>query len=250
MIKRISAVFFLIMFIAVLTAYGGSFNILPLKIFFDPQKRTDVLKIKNTGEKPVTIKVNVLVWAQDEKSKELDVYQPAKDVAFMPRILTIKAGEEGKIKLGYDKKPSKSEQSFRVFIEEVPQVDTEGMALRMALRMSIPIFVAPEKKAEPRGEISATALSKGSLSFHVKNSGNTHFFIKAVRVVGLDGSGKLVDTINDKGWYVLPGAKRPYVIAIPADKCSSFAIIDIDIETDKLTLKDRVNVDNKKMCAS
>lgn len=233
-----------------LTSFAGSFNVTPIKVFLKAAGKTENLTVKNEAERPITMQVKAFEWSQDEKGS--DIYLPTDEVMYFPRIFSLNTKESRLIKVGYDKKPSKTEKTFRVFIEEVPQAedkDAEGNVLRLALRMGIPVFIEPSGKHEPKGEIARIQLSKGTVRIDTLNSGNTHFFIKKITLTGKDASGQPLETITRQGWYVLTGKTRTESISLPPEKCPLFKEIEVELEAEKLNLKDKINVD-RKMCES
>lgn len=241
-------VLFLIIFLILpLKAYGGSFDVTPTRVFLDRNNRIDNIKVTSRSDKEVIIQVKAYEWSQDENGK--DIYLETKDLMYFPRILNINPKEERFIKIGYEKKPSAVEKTFRVFVEEVPQAEekSEEMTLRIALKMGIPVFVAPGTKTQLKGEIVNAGVSKGQVSFEVKNVGNAHFIIKNIKIQGADSSGNVIFSENKQGWYVLTGKSRSHSINIPQDKCPLLKEINIELDLDKLTIKDKINVD-KKMC--
>ncbi|MDH4226678.1 MAG: fimbria/pilus periplasmic chaperone [Deltaproteobacteria bacterium] len=229
--------------------YASSLNVLPLKVFITPDKKTDSLVLKNEGDETVTIKVKVYEWTQNDKGADI-TEKAAEDIAYMPKILTINAKGEGRIKIGYnyDKGSEPAERTYRIIIEEVPQSFTSDTpVLKIALRISVPIFIAPSKKAVPSGKITGVNTSKGALSFDIENTGKTHFQITKASVAILDASGKEIGNVPIKSWYVLSGKKRPHSAEIPPDICKTAAKLAMTAEAAGLTLKETVNVD-KKMC--
>ena len=167
-----------------------NFTVNPVRIFFDGRNKTNILTIKNEDEESVTLQLRAYAWKQDEKGE--NIYSTTKDIIFFPKIVTIKKGEEKIIRLGTNLSRDEHEQTYRLYIEEIPGPGTtESTAVRIIMKVGVPIFISP-LKVDAQGSIEKKEMQKGKLYFEVKNNGNVHFIIRAVNVKGNDASGKEV----------------------------------------------------------
>ena len=163
---------------------------------------------------------------------------PTQDITFFPALLSLKPGEERKVRVGAKTSATTVEKSYRMFFEELPPLVTpvapaQGAQVRILTKMGVPIFLTP---GNPRGEgsISGAAVKGGKLTFDVRNSGNVHFSVHAVKVSGLAGDGTQLFEKQVDGWYVLPGTPRSYEVEIPAEFCQRVSRIAIQAQTDRL----------------
>jgi fimbrial chaperone protein len=235
---------FLLLIIIPSNTYAGSFNVVPVKIIFDSNKKIADLRIKNETSEKVTIQLRAYEWLQDEEGK--DTYSPTEDLVYFPRIFTLEGDQERRIKIGYDKKPSNVEKTFRLYLEELPQAVTSGTPqLRVAIKIGMPIFVLPVNKIKASGAIDKVALLKGKVALLVKNKSGVHFFVRTIKMIGMDSSGNTVLTSTKKGWYLLANGRASYSLDITEDTCQRLKEITIEIETDTFTLKDKFSVDPK-----
>lgn len=85
--------------------------------------------------------------------------------------------------------------------------------------VSIPVFVEPVTPAA-QASVGPLTFRRSTLSFIVRNSGNTHFRIKSLRVDGFGPGTKAVFSKTARGWYVLAGGSRNYELAVPGADCS------------------------------
>jgi fimbrial chaperone protein len=148
------------------------------------------------------------------------------------------------VRIGTATAVGEGEKSYRVFFEELPPADGELAAaarsqVRILTKMGIPIFVQPVK-SYVSGAIEGLALEAGHVRFAVRNLGNEHFVLRAVRVKGVGASGdELFDRSLD-GWYVLPRGTRVFDLAIPHELCAKLTGVTVESETERDTFKARV----------
>jgi len=222
-------------------ALAGSFRAVPIKVRMDARNKTAVLKVTNDGAEKVTVQITAKEWYQGEKGR--DLYRDTKDIIYFPRMADIKAGEERIIRLGYKGKASLREKTYRLFVEELPVTEPgEAMALKFALRLSVPIFVAPPKEVR-KVSIEGAELKDGTVVVRVRNSGNTHLVVRKVRASGVSASGDEVFSKDMGGWYILSGLTRPYGLGVPEKGCLEAAKISVTVEAGKETLERAVSVD-------
>jgi len=222
-------------------ALAGSFKAVPIKVNMSARAKTAVLKVTNDGAEKVTVQLYAREWTQDKTGR--DVYKDTKEVIFFPAMAEIKKGEERIVRLGYKGRPPVREKTYRLFIEEMP-VDKPGdeMALKFALRLSIPVFVRPPKEVA-KSSLAGAELEKGRVVVRVKNGGNAHFVVKKIKARGLDASGKEVFTAEMGGWYVLSGVTRTYALDVPEKGCRGAHEIEVSAEVGEKKMKAKTTVD-------
>ena len=225
--------------------FAGSFRVVPIKLYLDARSKTEVLKILNEGDKKVTVQLNAKGWSQDETGK--DVYEEKKDIVFFPKITDIEKGEERIVRVGYQGKTAASvEKTYRLFLAELPVVKPGELALKFALRLSIPIFVKPQKEIK-EWAIDGLKLSEKTLTVKVKNSGNTHISVSKITAMGFDDSGKEVFSREIAGWYALAGGSKPFAVGVSREECMGVKTIKVTVEVKKTTKESTLDVD-KNMC--
>ena len=226
-------------------AFAGSFKAVPVRLFVDVKSKTAVLRIVNQGDNRVTVQLDAKSWQQDETGQ--DIYEETGDIIFFPKITTLEKGEERIIRIGYRGKQEQVEKTYRLFMQELPVTESGGMALQLALTITIPIFVEPEK-AEKAAWIAETAgLSDEALRIKVRNNSNRHIVVSRITAVGLDESGREVFSKNAAGWYTLAQTSRIYAVPIPYEECLKVKTIRVktDLEKDSKTFTLDVG---KEMC--
>lgn len=236
---------FVFFFILPQEVFSANFSVSPVRIFFDGKNRTSILTIKNESEEILTLQLRAYKWQQDEEGK--DIYSPTKDIIFFPKIFKVQNDEEKIIRLGTKIPQGLKEKTFRLYIEEIPEPrPVETTAVRILVKVGVPVFILP-LKAETKGAIEKAELLKGSLFITVKNKGNSHFIIRAVKVKGSDASGKEVFSNKIGGWYLHEDNSKDFSFEIPADNCLKIKTLKININTDKFSMDKKLDV-SKEMC--
>ncbi len=229
-----------------LHASAGNFKAVPIRLYLDSKTKTAVLKVTNEGEEKVTVQLEAVEWQQDENGK--DIYQPSKEIIFFPKIADIEKGEEKIIRVGYEgKKADAAEKTYRLYVQELPVSKPGEAAVKMAVRLGIPVFIKPVKEAQGRS-LEGMSLSDGAVMIKVKNSGNSHLIISRLRARGLDSEGKEAFAKEAAGWYVLSGRTRTFAVDLPKEDCLKANEIKVETEIDKGMLEGKFTVD-KNQCA-
>ncbi len=211
---------------------AGSFGVTPIRLDFDRNTKTGVLKISNDADEPLQVQIKAFTWTQDAEGK--DHYEESADIIFFPKIMTLAKQEHKLLRAGIQLPALQTEKTYRLFIEEMPGVSTgaaRGTQVAVRIRFGVPLFVKP-LTAAPQGTIAELSLHAGTLTILVHNTGNEHFIINTIRLQ----SGDLFRT-ELQGWYVLAGASRTYQAPIPPEVCRQLSALDVTIHTDKLDLQ-------------
>jgi fimbrial chaperone protein len=212
---------------------ASAFKVTPVRVTFSGPSST-LLTLRNDSEESLRFQISAFAWSQDAQGGiQLG---STEDISFFPALLTLKPGEERKVRVAATVAATDVEKTYRIFFEELPPLDTPkerpaGAQVRILTRMGIPIFVQPAKgKAEPR--IDNGRVQAGKILFDVRNAGNQHFGLQTVKVTGLGANGEQLFDRQAEGWYVLAGSPRSYELEVPADACAKLKTIVIEAQTD------------------
>lgn len=196
----------LALFVAGGVAHGASFGVTPVRAELDVAHPIASFVVRNREDAPTVVQVDVAAWRQQDGA---DVLEPTEALIATPPIATIPPGGEQIVRIGL-RRPAAggaTEQSYRVLLQEVPPPPPSGFqGMRMALRMSIPVFVPPASRKAPRLAWRARA-SDGALVLSLANAGNAHAQVATLDVTGADG--KPLNATPLSG-YVLPGQRREW----------------------------------------
>jgi fimbrial chaperone protein len=216
-------------------AFAGSFGASPIRVDLDRAARSAVITVTNEDDKPLAFQIRVMRWTQDAAGA--DQYAPTTDIVYFPQQLKIPPKESRVVRIGYKVPALQAEQSFRLYVEELADASNDpaqtGVAIR--LRFGVPVFLRPFK-AERAGE-TQLALADGVARALVRNTGNVHVRLNAVRFTVLDAEGKPVHEHAVDGWYVLAGAERTHSYKLPAEACARGRILRAAAVAESLTLR-------------
>lgn len=216
--------------------------------------KSGVFSVINNGSDKIDFQVSVKEWNQDEKGK--DVLVETKEIVFFPKVMSVEPNAQRAIRIGLKTPPSAKEKTYRLFVEEIPtpKKTTDENAKKnvkagvtIAFRFSMPIFVKPLKPQESY-VIDKFEMTAGTVKATVKNTGNVHLKLRAVKFSGKAADGKELFTKEVAGWYILHGLSIPYEAVVPKDLCGQLATIDLVTQTENGTVNGTMNV-QKNMCS-
>jgi len=185
-------------------------SVWPMKIFLYPDQKTGEVNLINKGEFEVNAQVYAKTWDVDENGKFVET--ETGDFVFYPRLLTIKPGEEKKLRIAYDGPFPALEKSFRLYIYELPEIEKpEKQAEKLALgfipllRLSLPLFVSPSKTPPPPQAVAEeVGITEKGLKVAVRNPGNHHITLQRV-FVRLTGQNQTL---------IAEGEAKPHILRI------------------------------------
>ncbi|MGD9000154.1 MAG: fimbria/pilus periplasmic chaperone [Granulosicoccaceae bacterium] len=220
--------------------HAGNFAVSPIRLDLGRSARTGSVTVKNNGEQPIQLQLNLTEWTQDEEGK--DRYDDSADLIYFPKVMVLEKAEERIVRVGTRIPATDREKTYRLFIREIPQPNKPGgTKVSVAIRFGLPVFVSPIK-SEYQGQIEQISLSGGALTARVSNTGNTHFLIQSVEIRSRD---RLIRELP--GWYLLAGAARDYKAEIKPAACKGLDELEVLVKTNKTTLRRGITV-NPAMC--
>lgn len=183
-------------------AEAGSYGINPVKLTFSSQNTPQVMTVRNDGEQAAVVQVELAAWTQQE---DREVYTPTRDLLANPPIFSIPAGATQIIRVGLRRAPDEHrELAYRLFLQEVPPPPKpDAIGLQVALRISIPVFVAPRQPIEPILQWRAIRLDDHTLQVAVTNVGNGHDHLSAYKIYRGNSETPLLS--RQLFAYLLPG---------------------------------------------
>jgi len=225
--------------------YSGSWRVIPIRIDMDQRSRSGVVTIVNDSEEAIRFSVEAREWTQDQAGK--DLYLETSDILFFPKELIIDPNSERIIRTGIKVPATVKEKTYRLFIkQETAPRETPGTSVAIAIRFGVPIFAKPLNE-QVSGEIVHLEVKDSKVNVAVKNSGNTHFRIQALKILGKDVSGASILSQELNGGYLLNGSEKEFTFAILGDICTQLNVMDIEVVTDRMQINGKADVD-KAMC--
>jgi fimbrial chaperone protein len=191
-------------------ASAGSFGLSPLRLDLSGQAATASVNVRNNDSSPALVQAEAVVWSQVDGEDRLE---PTTDLIVSPTVFTLPADGSQLVRVALRGAAEASrELSYRLILQEVPaEASPDFKGLRVALRLSVPIFVAPNSgKAEPNLEFSATRNADGALVLRADNKGNGHGRVLSFSLTPTNGHGPVLQ--DSVASYVLPGQYRTWTI--------------------------------------
>ena len=229
---------------------AGDFSVAPIRMFLGKDRKSDVVTVRNNGTSPLQFEIRPKRWTQDAEGN--DIYSDTEELLIFPKLMTLNGGEDRDIRIGMKIPPGKSENTYRVFITELPPPAPSGTSnaanVGFLINFGLPVFFAPIKP-EPQLQIEHLSLAQGQVSAQLVNSGNVFVFVQEMSIVGRDASGAEIfrQPITDR--YLLAGTAKTYTTVIPADQCKAMATVEFSVRTDKTSANANKNA-NERACAS
>lgn len=211
-----------------LPAAAGSLGIHPLRVDLSAARPTAAITLNNTGGTAMVVQLQLMKWTA---SGEDDHYEASADVLVTPPIFTIAPGVAQIVRLGLSSDiNAEDETAYRLFIEEVPPPSKPGyQGLRVALRLGLPVFVAPAQEARPRIEWTASKASARLITLRARNDGNAHARILTLALRAPGENRNLAAQTTAR--YLLPGQTRQW--QIPLDKPWQGRQVHLSVTTDQ-----------------
>ena len=184
------------------TAAAGSISVAPIRVEFSSGKRTAVLTLRNQDDSPVVVQARPAAWSQHDGEDQLD---DTHDLVVTPPIFTIPAKGQQVLRVALLRDADAArELDYRLVLSEIPPaIPTETTGLRVALRITLPMFVAALTRTAPDLLWSHQWRADGTLEITAQNRGTAHLQILDFDV---QGAGDSVDKVHaGNSHYLLPG---------------------------------------------
>lgn len=195
-------------------AVAGTFSISPIRVELSAQQRTEALTVRNESvDREVVVQAQAFEWTQRDGQ---DALGETRDVIVTPPVFTLAGNAQQIVRVAVRKAADpKRELTYRVILQEVPpEAPKNFTGLQVALRLSLPIFVAPQESSAPNLVWSSAWQTDGTLQIAARNQGNVHAQVIDFTV---QPKGATASMRNSVVKYVLPGATTSWTLQAPAD---------------------------------
>ena len=187
---------------AAATAAASTLSVAPIRVELSSKERTAVLTVRNQEDAPVVVQVRPSAWSQHDGQEQLD---DTHDLLVTPPIFTIPPRGLQVLRIALLREPDPSrELPYRLVLSEIPPATPmETTGLRVALRITLPVFIAPRARSGADLAWSHRWLPDGTLEVEAQNRGTAH-----LQVLDFDVQGKAADKAAlhaDASHYLLPG---------------------------------------------
>ncbi|MDB6160183.1 MAG: hypothetical protein JWO04_3889 [Gammaproteobacteria bacterium] len=191
-------------------AHAGSFAVNPVRVTLSATQAVAAVTVQNVGSEPTVVQLETSSWSQHDG---VDVLAPTTEVLATPPILTIQPGASRIVRVGLRRPPdSRQELTYRLFLREVPPPEPISQGLRVALLVSMPIFVVPPRPPAPEVHWRALRTQDGKIRVRATNAGASHIQLGQLDVALAADGAKL--SSRNMSEYVLPDNSREWTVDV------------------------------------
>jgi fimbrial chaperone protein len=205
-------------------ARAQALTVFPVNILLAPGQMTSTLTVANNGDATTSIQVRAFSWDQAGGVQHLAL---SDQVMTSPPIATIAPGATQTVRLVLRSAPEEKEASFRILVDQIPPAAAPG-TVRMALRLSIPVFAEPPIQAIAHVRYHLYA-DGGKLMLVAVNDGTSHDTIRAVTLT--TAGGETLTTDANASPYILAGATREWNVTSPVNAVAQGASLHLTAST-------------------
>jgi fimbrial chaperone protein len=190
------------------TAFAGSFVVNPVRLTLSASQTVGSLTVKNVGDEATVVQLETQSWTQHDGKDELTA---STEILATPPIITIPPGGSRIVRVGLRRPADQQrELTYRLFLREVPPPQPVAQGLRVALLISMPVFVVPPRVPAPQVQWHAVRLHDGNIQLQATNSGHSHIQLGQLQVAAA-GNGSAIAT-RDMADYLLPDNSRQWTV--------------------------------------
>ena len=223
-------------------AHAGAFSVSPMRLELGGAVRSAALTVRNEDTAPMAFQVRAMAWSQDDAGQ--DTYEESPELVHFPRMLLLSPGQEGVVRIGLRQPLTQVEKAFRLFVEELPpparapagEPSQAPTQVRMLVRFGAPVFVRPLQPVA-RLEAEGLAVTAGEVRWRLRNDGNRHERLEAVRVRGFDARDAEVFDGQAGPGYLLAGRARAFALAMPPEACRRIVRLSLEVRTHAVDLR-------------
>lgn len=192
------------------TASAGAFAVNPVRVELSAQRNSAIVQVENTANTEVTVEARTFAWSQPEGKDQLS---PTREVIVTPQVFRLKAGGTQLLRIGALRKPDPlREIPYRLVLEEIPPPPSPAVkGLRVALRISMPVFLRPPVEAKDNISVVIRRSSSQQLRVSFSNTGYASAVFSKWSLSYADTPEPVLAS-HGSVVYLLPGHERELVI--------------------------------------
>jgi fimbrial chaperone protein len=209
------------------SASAGSFAVNPVRLTLSAGQSVAALTVHNEAQEATVVQLETSSWSQHGGN---DVLAPTAEILATPPIFTIPPGGSQIVRVGLRRAPDpQHELTYRLFLREVPPPEPLAQGLRVALAVSLPVFVTPARPVAPKLLWQVATLPDGQIRLKATNTGTAHVQIGKFEL-SLAANGQML-TAQTVSAYVLPDDTRTWILKGAMDAAHG-ALVGISAQTD------------------
>lgn len=190
-------------------AHAGSFSVTPVRVTLSATQAVAAITVRNDGTEPTVIQLETSSWTQRDGQ---DTLAATTEVLATPPIITVPPNASRIMRVGLRRAPDpQRELTYRLFLREVLPSQPIARALRVALLLSIPVFVDPPHLPGPQVQWRAMRANDGKIRLQARNTGQSHVQLGHL-VIALAEGGPPIAT-RSMADYLLPDTTREWTLA-------------------------------------
>jgi fimbrial chaperone protein len=209
-------------------AGSAELGIQPVRVTLSVKAPASQLEAGNAGDAPDLLQSQIYVWTRHNC---VDALEPTDAVVVSPPIFTVEPNSKQVVRIlliNQDAEPQ--ERTLRVVFTEIGAAQPDAGSVSTRLAVSLPRFVLPAVPAAPKLEW-AVARESAILRVTVRNAGNAHTRLRALRLTAKDGTLIAEETHTD---YLLAGDSCNW--SLPAEHLTPGATLVAVTEERETTL--------------
>lgn len=186
-------------------AAAQSLTVMPVVINMQPGQLAATISISGQGGAETSYQVRAFAWSEKGDAEQLD---PTGDVLLSPPLGVIPANATQVVRIVIRKPPKDRESVYRLLLDQIPPPSAPG-TVRIALRLSLPIFVEPTNRVTPHIDWHVERDANG-ISLVAVNNGTRH---ERIHDIVLSAGTTTFKPQGDSSPYLLAGATRRFRLA-------------------------------------
>ena len=238
MLRRLAPIVLLLG--AASSARAAGLQVSPVLVELTREAPRATLLLKNLSDAAVRLELTVSAWDQTPGGQMR--LAPAPDFVVYPPLLQLAPGEERNVRVSTTAAFGSKEQSYRLFVRELPspETPTARTAVRLLTRIGVPIFLAPSRPVL-KAEITGAAAHAGRLALTIRNTGTTRLSPGKLKIEGVGADGQAVFGSEADLWYVLAGGERTLDVPLPHDGCDRARAVIVEAPVGEGSVRARVD---------
>ena len=183
---------------------AASIEVAPVVIDLTAEQQTAVITLVNRTNSPTAAQLRAFAWRQSATQEEL---LPTDQLLVSPPVFNLAPGASQLVRLVLRPANEGAERTYRIVVDEIPPPMPATRGIQLALRLSLPVFVAAPMVAPPR----LTWRLSGDGKLIVANTGKRHERVHDLKLTAPDGSTIALHAPMTP--YVLAGAERQWTLS-------------------------------------
>jgi fimbrial chaperone protein len=208
--------------------HSAALRIEPVLVEVFAPGAASTLTLRNDDNAEINVQIRVFKWSQVNGQETLE---PTTDVVASPPAIKLAPRTEYVARIvRTSKQPIQAEESYRLFVDQLPQIQGRGpRQINVLLRQSIPVFFSPRVGAN--ANVTWSFGYDGSrLLVTAQNSGERRLRISSLTLH--DGTGRTISFGNGLVGYVLNRSAMSWTAPAPAHGFGAGGAINLSAQTD------------------